>query len=311
MIVYRELTSLEKDLGFSAKLLYALANNLKKHYKNVEMPKRDGGVRRLSVPDAVLKSVQKRIADNILAYEPVSRYAMAYRYGASVQKNAACHVGKSKILKLDVLRFFDSVYYSTVKEKVFSAERFSEPIRVLLTMLCYYRDGLPQGAPTSPAITNIIMRDFDEAVGAWCGERGIAYTRYCDDMTFSGDFDEREVKEFVKSELYKHRLFLNKEKTVVATQGKRQSVTGIVVNEKLNVSSEYRRRLRQEIYYCQKYGVKEHIKRIGKIDEASYVRSLLGKINFVLQTNPCDREFLNYKSVASNMVKSWTEDKNG
>ena len=68
-------------------------------------------------------------------------------------------------------------------------------------MLCYYKESLPQGAPTSPAITNIIMYDFDERVGEFCAERGIAYTRYCDDMTFSGAFDEREVIDFVKEEL--------------------------------------------------------------------------------------------------------------
>lgn len=302
MIVYRELKSLEQDLGFSSRTLYAISNSIGKHYKTVLIPKRDGGVRKLSVPDEMLKKIQRRIAEVILSTEPVSKHAMAYRYGASVQKNAKPHVGAKKILKLDILHFFDSIYYSTVKEKVFTAERFSEPVRVLLTMLCYHKDALPQGAPTSPVITNIIMRDFDEMAWAWCAERGIRYTRYCDDMTFSGDFDENEVECFVRGELRPYGFVLNRRKTAVITSDKRQTVTGIVVNEKLNVSSDYRRKLRQEIYYCKKFGVFEHLKRIGARDEVEYLQSLLGKIAFVLQTLPDDKEFLDYKMTVKSML---------
>ena len=101
MIVYRELKTLGKDLGFPVKTLYALSNNLDKHYRGVSIPKRDGTMRKLSVPDFILKSVQRSIVINILAYYPVSRFACAYRYGASVQKNARPHIGKKKLLKLD------------------------------------------------------------------------------------------------------------------------------------------------------------------------------------------------------------------
>ena len=165
MIVYKELASVELDLGFSARTLYGLSNNLEKHYHNVFIPKRDGSKRKLSVPDLILKRVQRAIVDNILVQYPVSRYAMAYKCGSSVQMNARPHVGKKKILKLDIDGFFDNILYSQVKDIVFFAEKYAEPIRVLLTMLCYYKESLPQGAPTSPAITNIIMYDFDEAVG--------------------------------------------------------------------------------------------------------------------------------------------------
>lgn len=303
VIVYKEFKSLENDLGFSPRTLYALSNNLKKHYKTVDIPKRDGGTRRLSVPDDMLKKVQRSIACNILAYEPVSDYATAYKYGAAVQKNAKPHVGAKKLLKLDILHFFDSIYYSAVKDKVFTRERFSEPIRTLLTMLCYYKDVLPQGAPTSPVITNIIMRDFDEKVGAWCESRNIQYTRYCDDMTFSGDFDEKEVKQFVRDELFAIGFVLNNKKTVTLRRDKQMLVTGIVVNEKLNISAEYRRKLRQELYFCRKYGVSEHLARIGVENEEAYLKSLLGKICFVLQTSPENAEFAEYKNYICQYIK--------
>ena len=295
MIVYKELASIERDLGFSAKTLYGLSNHLEKHYHNVLIPKRDGSKRKLSVPDLILKRVQKSIADNILVQYPISNYAKAYKVGGSVQHNAQPHVGKKKILKLDIEGFFDHILYSQVKNIVFCEEKFAEPIRVLLTMLCYYKESLPQGAPTSPAITNIIMYDFDQTVGAFCNDRGISYTRYCDDMTFSGDFDEREVIAFVKGELCKLGLFLKNRKTALVPASKRQTVTGIVVNEKLNITKEYKKNIRQEMYYIQKFGVEDHLKRMGVTDKRQYVLSLRGRIAFVLQTTPNDGEFVKYK----------------
>ena len=79
-------------------------------------------------------------------------------------------------------------------------------------------------------------------------------------------------------------------------------VTGIVVNEKLNTPSDYRKDIRQAVYYCKKFGVGEHIKRVGGENETQYLRSLLGKITFVLQTRPKDKEFLNYKSAVLDMI---------
>lgn len=304
MIVYRELSSIEKDLGFSAKTLYGLSNSLEKHYHTVYLPKSDGSKRKLSVPDLILKLVQKSIADNILIQYPISKYAKAYKPGSSIQKNARPHVGKKKILKLDIEGFFDHILYSRVKDTVFYEEKYSESIRILLTMLCYYNDSLPQGAPTSPAITNIIMYDFDETVGTFCNEKNIAYTRYCDDMTFSGCFDEREIISFVKGELRKLGLFLKNRKTAVISASKRQVVTGIVVNEKMNVTKDYKKTIRQEIYYIKKFGLDEHLKRLGISDKQQYVLSLKGRIAFVLQTIPNNCEFIEYKNFLDS-IRIW------
>lgn len=293
MIIYRELSSLEADLGIRTQTLYALSNSIEKQYRHVKIAKHDGSCRNLSVPGEQLKRVQRSIAEKILIHIPISPYAAAYRYGASVQKNAQPHVGKQKLLKLDILHFFDSIRYATVKDKVFSANRFSEPIRILLSMLCYYRDVLPQGAPSSPAITNIIMREFDDTVGKWCSQKNISYTRYCDDMTFSGDFSSKEVINFVQNELRKMGFVLNNKKTAVIPASKRQTVTGMVVNEKLSVPAFYRRSLRQEIHYCKKYGVASHLLKTNRtISEEQYLQSVLGKINFVLQAAPSDTQML-------------------
>ena len=293
MIVYRELSSLEQDLGISAKTLYAVSNNLSKHYRKAKLPKKNGGFRNLSVPDEVLKSIQNQIAEVLLIHSPTSRYVKAYRFGSSTLRNAKHHVGKQVVLKLDILHFFDSIRYSTVKDKVFPEEIYAEPLRILLTMLCYHKDALPQGAPSSPAITNIILYEFDEQVGQWCRERGIAYTRYCDDMTFSGAFDPAEVIRFIRLELKKMGFLLNEQKTRIQRPGQQQTVTGIVVNEKLSIPADYRRKLRQELYYCRKFGIQEHMQKIGLgIPEDTYRMRLLGKVNYVLQVHPDDRDML-------------------
>lgn len=296
MIVYRELSSVEEDLGFSAKTLYSVSNSLSKHYRTAELPKKSGGVRKLCVPDKLLMSIQKRIAQVILSQEEISPYATAYRPGGSALLNAKPHVGRQTVLKLDIRNFFDNVMYSAVKDKAFPKKRYSEPIRVLLAMLCYYDDALPQGAPTSPVISNIIMKEFDNTVGKWCARRKIAYTRYCDDMTFSGDFNVRRVKDFVARRLKKMGFFLNESKTVTARHGSRQSVTGIVVNEKPNISSAYRRAIRQEIYFCRKFGFEDHLRHRGEqLSVPEYIESLRGRINYVLSVCPKDWEFLNYR----------------
>ena len=293
MIVYRELSSLERDLGIDAKTLYAISNNIGKHYHKVKLPKKSGGYRNLSVPDAVLKSVQKRITEVLLIHMPVSRYAKAYRYGSSTLRNAKHHVGRQVVLKLDILHFLDSIRYSTVKNKVFPEVIYAEPLRILLTMLCYYKDALPQGASSSPAITNILLYEFDEQIGQWCRERGIAYTRYCDDMTFSGDFEPAKLIRFIRPELKKLGFLLNEQKTRIQHPGQRQNVTGIVVNEKMSIPADYRRKLRQELYYCRKFGIQEHLKKIGlEIPVDVHRLQLLGKVNYVLQLHPEDRDIL-------------------
>lgn len=296
MIVYKELSSLTDDLGVSAKALYALSNHIKSHYYQTKIPKKNGEFRVLFIPDNFLKTVQKKIAENILVHETVSPYATAYRFGASTIKNACPHLRQNTLLKLDIRKFFDHIIYPVVKDKVFPEERFSEGNRILLSLLCLYRDALPQGAPTSPFISNIIMRDFDNFVGDWCTERGIRYSRYCDDMTFSGDFNHREVILFVKAELKKMGFYLNDSKTVVAHRGQKQIVTGIMVNEKINTPLSYRKRIRQELYYCKKFGTASHIRNEKlEISEQEYLRKLLGRVNYVLSADKNNEEMAEYK----------------
>ena len=248
MIVYKELSSLCHDLGFSARALYTASNSVDQHYHTVKIPKENGEMRTLHVPDRYMKTIQKSIAKNLLAYEEISPYAIAYRFGGSTKANAAPHVGHPVILKMDIRKFFDHITYPMVKEKVFPEKKYAEANRILLSILCVYDHTIPQGAPTSPAISNIILREYDDIVGKWCENHAITYTRYCDDMTFSGDFEPAPVIQFVKETLFERGFFVNAKKTVVLRNGQRKEVTGIIVNKKISVPASYKKSLRQELY---------------------------------------------------------------
>ena len=261
-IVYQEGPSLARDLGLPLRTLYAVSNRIPAHYHWAEVPKRDGGARVLRVPDPVLKDIQRRIARVLLSGMPVSPHATAYRYGAGVVENARRHVGRPELLKLDILHFFDSIRYIQVKEAAFPAEIYAEPLRILLSMLCYDRDVLPQGAPTSPWIANLVLRPFDEKLGAWCRARGVVYTRYCDDLAFSGtalDGVEERAEEGLRALGFR----LNGAKRALCRDGQQKRVTGLVVNERVAVPACRRRRLRQELYFCRSRGVEEHLRAAG------------------------------------------------
>lgn len=276
----------EKIMG----CLYALSNHAEKHYQRVNIPKRSGGFRTLLVPDPLLKNVQRNLLHHVLDGFTVSDSAAAYRKGASVAANAGKHQGRKIVMKMDIEDFFGSITFPMVLHHAFPTAYFPPAVGVMLASLCCCHDRLPQGAPTSPAISNLVMKPFDEYMEAWCGEREIVYSRYCDDMTFSGVFDGSEVKGKVYGFLRSMGFEPNLRKTRILTRGTRQVVTGLVVNERVRVPAPYRRRLRQEIYYCMKYGAKEHLTRTGRqayLNDGDggtrrYLESLLGKTAYVL-----------------------------
>lgn len=312
----------EKELA----CLYAVSNHTEKHYRQMQIPKRKGGMRHLCVPDDLLCTIQRNILRNVLCEFSVSSYAAAYKKKTSVLDNARPHVGAKQIVKLDIKDFFENISYLLVYQHAFPATHFPPAIRRILTELCCYRDYLPQGAPTSPAVSNLVMKPFDEYMGEWCKERDICYTRYCDDLTFSWKkvregkavTDDGALIKKVRSFLHAYGFELNNKKTRILRQNVRQSVTGIVVNEKLQVSREYRKNLRQELYYCRKFGVESHLRRkyaecdgragcTGKRNEniefdetknfeqaifcQRYLQKLLGKISYVCLVNPEDAVF--------------------
>lgn len=285
------------DIKKINKILYGISNNIDLNYEEIIIKKKNKNLRYLNEPSPILKSIQKRILKNVLEEKMISKCAYAYKKGLSTILNAKSHVGCKVILKLDIENFFDNINFYKVYNSCFNENLYPKKLGMLLTNLCVYNDMLPQGSPTSGYISNIVLRNFDCNIDAYCKDKNINYTRYSDDMTFSGDFDIRKLIKYVNELLYKERFRLNKSKIKVVLNTTRQQVTGIVVNEKINLSKNYKRKIRQEVYYILKYGVKSHIKKRNiNLSCNRYLSVLLGKINYVLTVNPNDKEFINYKN---------------
>lgn len=285
-----------KDKSKVIKELYTISNNVENNYNVFKIKKRNGKLRIIYEPNSNLKYIQRKILANILNKRKISKYAKAYYKGICLKDNALPHLNKKLILKLDIENFFESIRFEKIYFACFSEQYFPRSIGVLLTKLCTYIEYLPQGAPTSAYIANLVMKDFDEELGNWCEMNNIAYTRYSDDMTFSGDFVPSIVIRRVRKMLYKLGLKLNNRKIHVISSSQRQCVTGIVVNKKLQVSSLYRKKIRQEIYYIKKYGLVSHFNRLNyRITLEQYIANLYGRILFVLQIKNDDLEFQKYK----------------
>lgn len=262
-------------------------------YRDFYIKKRNGKLRAISEPLPSLKDIQIWILQNILEKVKVSPFAKAYKKNTSIIENVRFHKKQSQLLTIDLKDFFTSIKVHSV-EDIFKSLGYSNIISNLLAKLCT-RDGyLPQGAPTSPYISNIYFKKIDDLISKYCLQNNIKYTRYADDLSFSGEFNEKEMTNFVINSVKDFGLEVNYEKITHMKPNQRQTVTGIVVNEKPQVVFYKRNQIRQEMYFIQKFGFDNHVSRI-KIKKRNYFQHLLGKINFILHLNPQDTEFQEYK----------------
>jgi hypothetical protein len=294
-----------KDEKKYIKTIYSISNNIKKNYKIYKIKKNNGKYRTIYEPNSLLKHIQKQILMNILNNKSISKYAKAYHKGISLKENAIPHVDKELILKLDIKDFFENITFVDIYNSCFSIEYFPKSVGMILTYLCTYDDHLTQGSPTSAYISNLVMKDFDEEIGAWCDSNNIDYTRYSDDMTFSGKFNPSEIIVKVRKLLSKLGLELNNEKIHIVHKCSSQNVTGIVVNNKIQVSSKYRAKIRQEIYYINKFGLNSHLQKTNnKTSSTKYLNNLYGRILYVLLINENDEEFKKYKEFVNELKKT-------
>lgn len=293
-----------KDDKKYIKTIYSISNNIEKNYKIYKIKKRNGKYRTIYEPNLILKQIQKQILNNILNNKSISKYAKAYHKGIQLKDNAIPHINKEMILKLDIKDFFENISFLDIYNSCFPIEYFPKSVGMILTYLCTYDNHLTQGSPTSAYISNLVMKEFDEELGNWCNLRNISYTRYSDDMTFSGAFNPSELITKVRKMLYKLGLELNNDKIHIVYKSSSQNVTGIVVNEKMQVNVKYRNKIRQEIYYIKKFGLSSHLKKCDiNIDSKRYLNILYGRVLYVLQINENDKEFIKYRQFIENLKR--------
>jgi len=219
-------------------------------YKTAFINKRSGGKRKLSIPNDDLKDIQRQLAKYLQAQigNKVHTCANAYVHGRGTVANARPHLGASVLLKLDIKDFFPSVQ----KEQLHATLASVTPNDVLvkrLVDLCYSEDGLPQGAPTSPLLSNLVLRRFDIALYRVCALAGAKYTRYADDISISlSKDDSKKIGHLIKaveSELANDGFKLNKDKIRVLRPHQAQRICGVTINSgKPTISRKQRRVLR-------------------------------------------------------------------
>jgi len=274
-------------LGVKWDTLKKMINNSQKKYHNFDISKRSGGKRKISMPERELKEVQKLIKEKILENITISEKAYGFVKNKSIKTNAKEHLNKEKILNIDLKDFFPSIHRNRIYYIFKYLCGYSNDVSFCLTKLVTYKNSLPQGAPTSPILSNIVAFMMDIRLEGLAKKLNIKYTRYADDITFSGNKEviNDKLLECLKNIIDECGFVINEKKTRFANRGSRQEVTGLIVNNNtINVPRKYIREIRQELYYIKKYGLKEHRKKVG-FENKYYKDHLLGKILYVKSIN--------------------------
>jgi hypothetical protein len=219
-------------------------------YTRWTLPKRSGGVRTISAPAPALKRTQRALLRSLL--DPLGAHPCAHGFakGRSIVGNARVHVGREIVVNGDVSNCFPSVRWPLVLGALRRdlGDCLSAGAIGLLVDLCTAEGGLPTGAPTSPALLNRVLLRTDEILLEQAQRRGCLYTRYADDLTFSGDHRAVEMLGVARGVLARIGLSLDADKTNIFRQGRRQMCTGLVVNEQVSVPRRVRRRLRAAVH---------------------------------------------------------------
>jgi RNA-directed DNA polymerase len=258
------------ELDWFADLKGLATHGKLQHYNYRVLTKTDGAVRVIESPKPRLKWIQQRMLSGILNRIPPHACAHGFVRGRSVKTFATPHVGRRVILRMDLRDFFPSIggarvqtvfrtlgYPQTVADLLGGLATNATP-RAVSADLLYRRPHLPQGAPTSPALANMCFYRADCRIAGLADSAGAQYTRYADDLAFSGERDfDRRVERFslhVAAILHEEGFAVHHRKTRIMRQGVRQHLAGVVANRRLNIPRADYDRLKATLTNCARHG---------------------------------------------------------
>ncbi|MBL0021572.1 retron St85 family RNA-directed DNA polymerase [Sphingorhabdus sp.] len=299
------LKQLSVHTGLSEADLLKIWTNAPDRYKVFRIRKRSGGWREIAQPARELKLVQRALVEILLSQLPVHDAATAYVRGRSILDNATPHRGDTPILKLDFRDFFPSILAEDW-EAYCAAHDVIQGSDVHLTSRMLFRRPrsstklrLSIGAPSSPMLSNVLMYEFDDAIDKIAKDKGIAYTRYADDLTFSGQRIGmlqdmvRAVKKTLRNQS-SPKLRLNQSKTVFVTMASKRTVTGVVLanDGTAGIGRGRKRELSAAVHHA----------KMGKL-EKSELKELCGHLAFA---NAIDPDFLKFlaKKYGSEVIRA-------
>ncbi|MFZ4929520.1 reverse transcriptase family protein [Chryseobacterium sp. Mn2064] len=260
-----------------------------RRYKLFSIKKKRGGKREIMAPDKDLKYIQKWITFNILDKYPLKNSCKGFRQRVSIKDNALVHEGAYRILKIDLLKFYDTI----TEERVYGAFKnmgYQGNLAVSLSKLCTYKHSseywnsfesrekallstyikempaiLPQGCPSSPMLANIIASKMDLRFEKLAKKMNFSYSRYADDLTFSiKDTGSLPSISFINKIISDEGFYINNEKVTYMLKGQKQYVTGLSVTNGVHTPKKYRKKIARHIYFCRKFGVEVHLKKVRK-----------------------------------------------
>ena len=253
------------------KLTYILyVKKPESYYKSFDIPKKSGGTRKINAPTGDLKSLQRNLAQYLWKQQKyiweqnggrIPNVSHAFEENKSIITNAKIHRNKKYVLNFDLDNFFDSFHFGRIRGFFMENNGFkvSKEIATVIAQITCYNQRLPQGAPTSPIVTNLICQIFDYHILKLAKKYRLDYTRYADDLTFStNDTNFSEVKnEFISKlnqKVEKAGFLINESKTRLSYKSSQQKVTGLVVNNKINVDRIYCRETNAMAHNLYKHG---------------------------------------------------------
>nr|WP_286674689.1 reverse transcriptase family protein [Clostridium sp. VAP51] len=276
------------------------------NYINYEISKKSGGKRLLTCPNWKLKNIQKWINNEILMNYKLSSCCTGFRKGMSIKQNAEIHLNQPYILKLDLLDFFPSINEYRVYN-AFKKMGYHTNLSVYLAKLVTVDVGkvythdfesspriigvgvLPQGSPTSPYLANIIASKLDERLSKLSKKLNICYSRYADDITFSGELDKFPSLKLLNKIIEECGFKINYKKVSLQNKKQGQIITGLSLSNGVKIPKKYKKETSKHLYYCKKYGVFGHLaymKKNKNIDYNGFREWLLGRIYYINSVEP-------------------------
>ncbi len=244
-------------------LVFHLYSPRRAPYRTFKIPKASGAYRSISVPPRPLAEMQEALLPYLTAAYKPKKNAHGFIETRSIRTNALKHLGSGLILNIDLQDFFPSIHFGRVRGLFRKSPfDFSEEVAATLAQLCCNKGVLPQGAPTSPVISNFVCRRLDNDLTRLAAQNGCKYSRFADDITFSTKsnvFPSAIVQDTAAARgavgvgvalqhlIHKHNFTINQSKTRVRDRTQRQEVTGLTVNRRMNVARSYAKNLRAMI----------------------------------------------------------------
>lgn len=266
-------------------------------YVSFEISKKSGGKRKISAPIKPLKALQSVINILLESIFVPSPAATGFVTGISVKDNAEIHVGQTCIYNTDLENFFPSITKQMIRkalrrelgDKILSSDAINYICKICTVPNDEGVEVLPQGAPTSPILSNIVLKSMDAEMLRLANRMDCRYSRYADDITFSHSKQSRKMSKYWEESILKiierYGLKINRKKTKTYAPGARMEVTGVTVSDKLNVSRRYIKQLRTLLHLWEKYGyakaqqifVRDFTQGVSK----NLANVIYGKINYL------------------------------